>query len=86
MPKAFKAKKLVLVLETSALVTSASKEVQVIQVTQERKKVILDQILCIHHPVQFPKNKVVIIQALIDFGNEVNAMTPAYAKKLGLWT
>ena len=48
-------------------------------------KVILDQVPCIYYPVQFRKNKETI-QVLIDFGSEFNALTPAYAKKLGLWT
>ena len=42
MLKASKAKKLVLVLATSALVTGTSKEAKVTQATQERKEVILD--------------------------------------------
>ena len=72
------AKKLVLVLATSALVTGASKGAP---------KVVLDRVLCIYYPVQFWKNKKkATIQALIDFGSEVNAMIPAYAKQLGLRT
>ena len=46
---------------------------------------ILDWIPCIHHLVQFSKDKE-IIQALIDSGNKVNGMTLAYAKNLGLRT
>ena len=42
MPRAFKAKKLVSVLATSASVTGASKEVQITQTIQEKKQVILD--------------------------------------------
>ena len=41
----------------------------------------LQKILCIHYLIRFKKKKV---QALIDSGSEVNAMTPAYASKLGL--
>ena len=74
MPRAFKAKKLILVLATSALVTDASKEAP---------EVILDWVFCVHYPVQFHKDKE-IIWALIDSSSEVNTMTPAYAKKLGL--
>ena len=37
--------------------------------------------MCIHYLVQFKKNKV---QALINLRSEVNAINPAYAKKLGL--
>ena len=46
-----KAKKLVSVLATSALVTDASKEVL---------EIILDQISCIYYLVQFCKNKEVM--------------------------
>lgn len=35
----------------------------------------------IHYPVQFKKNEV---QVLINSKSKVNAMNPAYAKKLGL--
>ena len=85
MPKASKAKKLVLVLATSASVTGASKEAEVTQATQEGKEMILDRVPCIHYRVQFRKDKETI-RALIDSGSEVNAMTSAYAKKLGLQT
>ena len=63
-------KKLVLVLATSASVTEASQE-----------DVVLDQISCICYLIWFKKNEV---QALIDFGNKVNAMTPEYTLKLTL--
>ena len=72
------AKKLVTVSATSASVTGASKEAP---------EVVLDRVPCIHYPVQFRKDKEgTTIRALIDSGSEVNAMTPAYAKRLGLWT
>ena len=48
--------------------------------------IVLDRVPCIHYPVQFRKDQGAIIQALIDSGSEVNAMTSAYARKLGLWT
>ena len=51
--------------------------------SKEASEVILCQVLCIHYPVQFRKDKATI-KALIDLGNEVNAMTPVYAKQLGL--
>ena len=76
MPKVSKAKKLILVLAISASITGASKEAP---------EIILDQILCIYYPVQFRKNKKTI-WALINFNSELNAITPAYAKKLDLWT
>ena len=43
----------------------------------------LDCVLCIHYPAQFKKDTAEV-RALIDLGSEVNAMAPAYAKKLGL--
>ena len=73
-----KAKKLVSVSATSASVTGASKKAP---------EVVLDRVPCIHYPVQFRKDKEgATIRALIDSGSEVNAMTPAYAKQLGLRT
>ena len=47
--------------------------------------IVLDRVPCIYYPVQFQKDKATI-WALIDFGNKVNAMTPAYAKQLGFQT
>ena len=73
--RATKAKKLVSVSATSALVIGASKEAQ---------EVILDRMSCIHYLVQFQKDKMVTIWALIDLGSKVNATTLAYAKQLGL--
>ena len=56
------------------LVTGANKEAQ---------EVILGRIPCMHYSVQFQKDKKVI-KALINSNSKVNAMTPAYAKQLGL--
>ena len=78
MPKASKAKKLISVLATSASVSGASKEAQ--------KGIFLDRVPCIYHPVQFWKDQRATIQALNNSGSKINAMTPAYAKKLGLRT
>lgn len=39
-------------------------------------------VLYIHHPVRFKKDEAKI-QALLDSGNEVNAMTLAYMAELG---
>lgn len=39
---------------------------------------------CINYPVLFQKNPVSSVLALINSGSKVNAMHPAYAKKLGL--
>ena len=86
MPRASKAKNLILVLATSVLVISASKEGQITQATQKGKKVILDWVPCNYYPVQFRKDQGATIQALIDSGSEVNTMTLADAKKLGLRT
>ena len=69
-------KELVLGLITSALVTSTRKEAP---------EMILDQVSYIHYPVQFRKDKEAI-KALINSDSEVNAITPVYTKKLGLWS
>lgn len=42
----------------------------------------LEYVLCIYHLVWFKKDQVKV-QALIDSNNEINAMTLAYAAKLG---
>ena len=84
MPKTSKAKKLVLVSAASSSVTGVSKEAQVTQVAREEKKVILDWVLCIYYLIQFWKDKGAIVQALINSDSEVNAITPAYAKQLGV--
>ncbi len=44
----------------------------------------LQRVPCIWYPVWFQKSQP--IRALIDFGSEVNTITPAYAVKLGLIT
>ena len=44
---------------------------------------VVVRVSCIHYPVQFQEEQV---RALLDSGSEVNAMSPAYAKKLGLKT
>ncbi len=43
----------------------------------------LQRVPCIRYPVQFQKDQPKV-KALIDSGSEVNAMTPAFAAKLGL--
>lgn len=60
-----------MVLATSALLTDVSK-----------KEVVLVKVLYIHYPLYLQKdiNKV---QALLDLSHEVNAITSAYALKLG---
>ena len=76
MSQAAQAKKLVSVPATSALVTGASKEAQEV--------IVLDRVSCIYYPVQFRKDKGATIWALINSGSKINAITPAYAKQLGL--
>ena len=52
-------------------------------VTETNKEVTLERVLGVHYPLRFQKDTA-DVRALIDLGNEVNAMTPAYASKLGL--
>ena len=47
-------------------------------------EVALARVPCIHYPLRFQKDNQNEVRALINFGSEVNAMTPAYALKLGL--
>ena len=66
------AKKVVLVLTTSTLVTVA------------REKA-LERIPCIHYLIQFKKNtSKAQVQALIDSRSEVNTIHLTFAKQLGL--
>ena len=51
--------------------------------TEASKEATLERVPCIRYPVRFKKDQD-DTQALIDSGSEVNAMNPAYAKKLGL--
>ena len=76
MLRTSEAKKPISVLATSAPVIGANKKAS---------KAILDWVPCIHYSIQFCKDKETI-RALIDSGSEVNAMTPANAKKLDLRT
>lgn len=50
--------------------TEASKE----------ENVVLNQILCIHHPICFKKNE---IQALIYLGSKINVIILAFASEIG---
>ena len=43
----------------------------------------LERVPCVHYPLRFRKD-IADVRTLIDSGSEVNAMTPAYASKLGL--
>ena len=49
----------------------------------ETPQIILKQVFYLQYLVKFCKNKETI-QALIDFGSEVNIMTPAYTTVLNL--
>ena len=49
--------------------------------TSKEDDVLLLRVPYIHYPIRFKKKEV---QVLIDSDSELNAMTPAYASKLGL--
>ena len=76
MLQAPQAKKLVLILATSSLLTDASRNAPKIRV--------LDRVPCIYCLVQFRKNTGKNVLALLNFGSKVNAITPAYTTHLGL--
>ena len=65
-------KKLVLVSATSSLVIRAGTDFT------------LECVPCIYYSVQFWRDKIHNVLALIDLGSEVNAISSAYAQKLGL--
>ena len=46
---------------------------------------VVVRVPCIHYPVWFQEDQEQV-KVLLDSGNKVNAMSPAYAKKLGLKT
>ena len=46
---------------------------------------IVIRVPCIHYPVQFQGDQEQV-RALLDSGSEINAMSPAYTKKLGFKT
>ena len=48
------------------------------------RKEALKRVPYIYYPVQFEGTNETQIQALIDSGSEVNAMTQAYTSRLGL--
>ena len=64
-------KKLVLVSAASSSMTETSKE----------DDVALQKVPCVYYRIRFKKKEV---QALIDSGSEVNAMSLAYTSNLGL--
>ena len=68
MHQVLQAKKLVLILATSILVTGAKKA---------QKVKVLDRVFYICYTLQFWKNKARDVLALLNFRSEVNAMTLA---------
>ena len=53
-----------------------------VPVTDGGEEVVV-RVPCIHYPVRFQEKQ---IRALLDSSSEINAMSPAYAKRLGLKT
>ena len=49
------------------------------------KEIVLKKVPCINYPVLFQRSQE-WVEALLNSGSKVNAMSPAYAKKLGLKT
>ena len=54
-------------------------------VTNGGEEVVLKKVPCIYYPIRFQKNQEQV-RALFDSGSKVNAMSPAYTKRLGLKT
>lgn len=52
--------------------------------TKREDVIVLKKVLCIHHLVQFVTGGKEVIRLLINSSSEINAITPAYAKELGL--
>ena len=79
-----RAKKLASVSTTSTLITEESKEAILVSVKE------LEQVMYIQYPIAFlggiTQDSLVLnpVSALLDSGSEVNAMYPAFAKRLGL--
>ena len=69
-------KKLVIILETSTLVTVVREEE-----VGENLGANLAWVSCIHYPINFGK---ISVLALFDSNSEINAVCPAFAKKPGL--
>ena len=57
-----------------------------VPVTETSGKEVVVRVPCIHYPVRFQEGQQQQVRALLDSGSEVNAMSPAYAKRLGLKT
>ena len=56
-----------------------------VPVTDSGKEIVLKRVPCIHYLVRFQEDQEQV-KALLDSGSKVNAMSPDYAKKLGLKT
>ena len=57
-----------------------------VPVTDNRsEEVMLEKVLCIHYPVWFQEGQK-LEKLLLNSGSEVNAMSPAYAKKFDFKT
>ena len=54
-----------------------------VSVIDDGKEVVLKRISSIHYPVQFQEDQEQV-KPLLDSGSKVNAMSPTYAKRLGL--
>ena len=50
------------------------------------EEAVLERVPCIHYPDRFQEGQQQQVRALLDSGSEVNAMSPAYVKRLGLKT
>ncbi len=51
--------------------------------TDKKTEEELERVLCIRYPVTFKKDQIEI-EALLDSGSEVKAMSQAFAQQLGL--
>ena len=56
----------------------------VIDTKKAQKVRVIEQVPCIYYLMQYQKDKSKIVLALLDFGREVNAMTPTFVTQLGL--
>ena len=54
------------------------------EASKEDDNIALARVSCIHYLLRFRKNNQNEMRTLINSGSKVNAMTPAYALKLGL--
>lgn len=54
--------------------------------TRRENIIVLYRMLCIYYLVVFPKRDKKVTKTLINFTREINAMTLAYTKELGLQT